>query len=57
MGYKTPELSWVDARTACENEGYCVGYATFKTKEAAQSIIDDYQNAFEDSKCVNSKNN
>ena len=53
MGYKLPELSWVDARTACENEGYGVQFATFKTKEAALFIIDNYQNAFEDSKCVN----
>ena len=57
MGYKLPELSWVDARTACENEGYGVRFATFKTKEAAQFIIDNYQNAFEDSKCVINKNN
>ena len=45
MGYKLPELSWVDARTACENEGYDVRFATFKTREAAQFIKDDYLNA------------
>ena len=45
MRYKTPKLSWEDARTACDNEGYDVRFATFKTQEAAQYIIDDYQNA------------
>ena len=45
MRYHTPKLSWDDARTACENEGYDVRFATFKTQGAAQFIIDDYQNA------------
>ena len=45
MRYKTPKLSWENARTACENEGYDVCFATFKTPEAVQFIIDDYQNA------------
>ena len=45
MRYKTPKLSWEDARTACDNEGYDVRFATFKTPEAVQFIIDDYQNA------------
>ena len=43
MRYDTPKLSWDDARTACENEGYDVRFASFKTPEAAQFIIDDYQ--------------
>ena len=47
MRYKTPKLSWEDARAACENEGYDVRFATFKTQEAAQFIIDDYQNAID----------
>ena len=45
MRYDTPKLSWEDARTACDNEGYDVRFATFKTPEAVQFIIDDYQNA------------
>ena len=45
MRYNTPKLSWEDARTACENEGYGVQFASFKTQEAAQFIIDDYRNA------------
>ena len=45
MRYNTPKLSWEDARTACDNEGYDVRFATFKTREAAQFIKDDYRNA------------
>ena len=45
MRYDTSKLTWEDARTACENEGYDIRFATFKTQEAAQFIIDDYQNA------------
>ena len=45
MRYTTPKLSWEDSKTACMNEGYDVSFATFKTAEAAQFIIDDYQNA------------
>ena len=47
MRYDTPKLSWEDARTACMNEGYDVRFASFKTQEAAQFIIDDYQNAID----------
>ena len=45
MRYDTPKLSWEDARTACENEGYGVRVSTFKTQVAAQFIKVDYRNA------------